>query len=147
VEKDHEMNTRAATYCRTAVTSQFGGNFDLSFQEACTQDHCGKHDYIVVSAITEIGPGLRTEQRPGLAQLRDLMHEHEIDVIVVARFDRVARGLTDLTAFIREAEECGVRIESISEPSVLLSDFSAGVPRYVERIEHSKIRKLRVSKR
>jgi DNA invertase Pin-like site-specific DNA recombinase len=91
-----------------------------------------------------MGLGLRTQQRPGLVQLRDLMHGHEIDIVVVARFDRIAREMTELTAFAREAEECGVRIESISEPGVLSSDVSAHIRQFAEHIERSEIRRRRM---
>lgn len=141
------MNTRAAVYCRAAVGSQIGGNFGLSVQEFRLRDYCEEHDYTVVSSIMEVGLGLRTKQRPGLIQLRDLMHGHEIDLIVVARFDRIAREMEDLTAFVHEAEECGVRIESLSEPDVLLSDISMNILRHVRIVEQNKIRRRQMLKR
>ena len=141
------MSTRAAVYCRAAVGSQVGGHFGLSIQEFRLREHCREHDYTIVSSIFEVGLGLRAEQRPGLAQLRDLMHRHEIDVIVVARFDRIAREMADLTAFTCEAEECSVRVESMSESSILLSDLSADVLRQAEKFKRSEIRRRHMLKR
>ena len=141
------MSTRAAVYCRAAVGSQVGGHFGLSIQEFHLREYCREHDYTIVSSIFEVGMGLRAEQRPGLAQLRDLMHRHEIDVIVVARFDRIGREMTEITAFVREAEECDVCIESMSESSVLLSDFSADILKNVRKIEQDKIRRRQMLKR
>ncbi|SRR5579884_1271174 len=83
---------------------------------------CEKHHLSVAGAIIESGPGYSLEDRPHLAELRNMIRERLIDAVVVRNLGRLTNNIHNMITVVREAEEAGVAIFStfgaLAEPGL-----------------------------
>jgi len=98
---------RAVIYARVSSPGQRG---DLEGQIQYLRQYCSSKGYKVVDVLSDIASGLRADRR-GLLKLLDYVVNRQVDVIVVAYKDRLARfGLEYLEFFLRQY---GVRVEAV----------------------------------
>ena len=83
----------AAIYCRVSTDNQETEGTSLQTQlEACL-NYCRDKGYDVVYRFSEAYSGL-TLERPKLNDLRELVRNEQIDVVVVFCLDRLSRDPT-----------------------------------------------------
>ena len=104
--------TRAIVYVRLSV---FRGETDTSVspeeQERRCRAYAESKGWQVVDVIRDLDvsasdKGLRLD-RPGLLEVRDRLDD--VDVVIFAKLDRLARNVVDFRAFADEAAEHGAR--------------------------------------
>ena len=88
-------------YARVSTQDQ---NLDLQ-QDALKKAGCQK---IIVDRV-----GGTVAERPGLAQVKELLREG--DTLVVWRFDRLGRSVKDLIAWVNWLEQEGIGLQSLQE--------------------------------
>src|SRR5260370_32017763 len=94
---------RAAIYCRVSSSKQAGEeHYSLPYQEERAQTHCHARRYEIVRSLTEIHTGAELDERPEMTELRALIRQREIDVVVVIRLDRLARNQMHQNVLIYE---------------------------------------------
>lgn len=72
-------------------------------------------DAVVMNEFQDALSGKNTN-RPGLQALKNYIKEFEVDMVVVWRYDRLARSLTDLSRFLESCVELNIKVISITEP-------------------------------
>src|SRR5690625_1259809 len=72
-------------------------------------------DAVVINEFQDALSGKNTN-RPGLKALRNYIKEFEVDMVVVWRYDRLARSLTDLSKFLESCVDLNIKVISITEP-------------------------------
>ncbi|RBQ04822.1 hypothetical protein DQE82_28010 [Micromonospora sp. LHW51205] len=117
--KDPLGRIRAIIYVRL---SSHRGDLDPSTSPARQEEVCRAycaakgwdvHPYVVRDLdVSGSDKGLRLD-RPGLGEIRDRWGE--VDVVIFAKIDRLARNVVDFRAFAAEAEQHGAALVSVAE--------------------------------
>src|SRR3712207_8871037 len=84
---------RAALYRRVSGEEQKQKGFSLPDQRAETLEYCARENLEVVREFEDAGYSGKFLERPDLDELRDLVATGGVDVVVVSKRDRLARGL------------------------------------------------------
>jgi site-specific DNA recombinase len=108
---------RAALYRRVSGEEQKQKGFSLPDQRAETLEYCARENLEVVREFEDAGYSGKFLERPDLDELRDLVASGGINVVVVSKRDRLARGL--YAGYLKnEFKRCGVELvalDSITE--------------------------------
>jgi site-specific DNA recombinase len=84
---------RAALYRRVSGEEQKEKGYSLPDQRSEQLEHCACENFKIVREFEDAGYSGKFLERPGLDELRDLVAAGELDVVVVSKRDRLARGL------------------------------------------------------
>lgn len=104
----------AAIYCRVSTDDQEKEGTSLKTQlEACL-DYCLKKAYQVAYRFSESYSGL-TLDRPRLNELRDLIRDGEVDILLVYCLDRLSRNATHGVILRDELDKYQIMLESVTE--------------------------------
>jgi site-specific DNA recombinase len=108
------MGKIAAIYCRVSTEDQEREGTSLQTQlEACL-NYCKNKGYDVVYRFSDAYSGLKLD-RPKLNELRELIRNKQIDVLVVYCLDRFSRDPTHGVILTQELERHNVIIEAVTE--------------------------------
>ncbi len=115
---------RAIGYVRVSTDEQASKGHGLDIQRRAITAYCKANGLALVDVLADEGVsgsnGL--DDREGLAEALARIERHEADVLVVYRFDRLARKLLVQLTVIDRLEKVGARVLSTSEPDVEGSD-------------------------
>jgi site-specific DNA recombinase len=84
---------RAALYRRVSGEEQKQKGFSLPDQRAETLEYCARENLEVVREFEDAGYSGKFLERPDLDELRDMVVSGGVEVVVVSKRDRLARGL------------------------------------------------------
>ncbi|KND51233.1 MAG: site-specific DNA recombinase [Parcubacteria bacterium C7867-001] len=112
---------RAAIYLRVSTDEQAKeGHYGLKVQEDHTRKYCEDRGYALneehVFVDDGYSGGLEFQDRPAFSELYRVALNKEIDVVVVAKQDRIARDLEVAVLIRRELRKIGIPLESVAEP-------------------------------
>jgi site-specific DNA recombinase len=130
-----------AIYCRVSTEDQEREGTSLQTQlEACL-NYCQDKGYNVCYRFSEAYSGL-TLERQKLNELRELVRNEEIDVIVVYCLDRLARDPTHGFILTQELEKHHVTLEAVTETvdSSELGKLISYIRGFASKLEAEKIR-------
>jgi site-specific DNA recombinase len=105
------MTKRAATYSRVSTDEQAKG-YSLATQVEACRDFAAQKGYAVIADFNDDYSGAALD-RPGLNELRDLVANNGIDVIIVYDVDRLARKSIYQMLIEEEFRKEGVTIEFV----------------------------------
>lgn len=104
----------AAIYCRVSTDNQETEGTSLQTQlEACL-NYCQSKDYNVAYRFSEAYSGL-TLERPNLSELRELVRNEQIEVVVVYCLDRLSRDPVHGVILAQELDKHYVILEAVTE--------------------------------
>jgi DNA invertase Pin-like site-specific DNA recombinase len=108
--------TRAVLYRRVSTDDQLKG-YSPETQTDYTHRYCVSHGYDIVADMLESETAHDSlEGREVLGEIRRMLRRREFDVLVVMKYDRLARDVLDQAVVIREARTNNARVESVLEP-------------------------------
>ena len=84
---------RAGVYRRVSGEEQKKKGYSLPDQRTEASEYCARENLEVVREFEDAGYSGKFLERPGLDELRDLVAVGGVDVVVVSKRDRLARGL------------------------------------------------------
>jgi DNA invertase Pin-like site-specific DNA recombinase len=120
-QKEHrqEVARKAAGYIRVSTEEQAATGYSLDAQERAIRAFAESQGYELVDVVAD--PGVsgasRPEKRPGFSRVLSLAQEGAFSVLLLWKFDRLARNLTHaVTAANTLREQYGVVIRSVTEP-------------------------------
>jgi len=102
----------AATYARVSTVNH-GQDPEVQLQplRRVAEDR----GWMVLGEFVDVGQSGAKESRPELDKLMELIRSGKVNVVAVARFDRLARSVQHLLGFLEECRTRGVDFVSISE--------------------------------
>lgn len=116
---------KTALYARVSTKDQN----TLSMQLETMREYANKRKWNVVKEIKEIGSGANGN-RPERDKLLKLAKQRKIDAVVVWKFDRWGRSMTDFVLTVNDLKDSGVVFVSITEAldlSTPIGEMTAGI--------------------
>jgi len=105
---------KAVIYCRVSTDDQDKEGTSLKTQLRSCLEHCKRKGYEVAHRFTETYSGL-TLERPHLAQIRNLVRNNQVDVLVIYCLDRLSRNPNHGVILRDELDKHHVTLESVTE--------------------------------
>jgi DNA invertase Pin-like site-specific DNA recombinase len=105
---------RASIYCRVSTAEQVDGT-SLDTQRAACANYCAARGWDVTGVYIDDGVSGAARSRPALNALNRSVREHDTDVVVIAKLDRLGRTMRGLIEWISGWDDHGVSLVSVSE--------------------------------
>lgn len=135
---------RVAIYTRVSSAEQAINGTSLAVQEEVLRQHAHAEGWVVVGVWTDGGvSGAKAEaERPQLGALMNVARTGQVDVLLVDKWDRMARNLNAQTTLWGELDTLGVEYVSRSEPasSGPSGEFVRNIMAAVAQDERARIR-------
>ena len=105
----------AIGYVRVSTRDQADSGVSLAAQRAKIEAYATMHDLELVEVIDDAGHSAKSLDRPGMARLLDLIRRRKVDVVVVAKLDRITRSVRDLGELVDLFKRSGVEFASVAD--------------------------------
>lgn len=105
---------RAAIYARVSTAEQVDGTSLGTQCERCS-GYVAAQGWTLAGEYIDAGVSGADESRPELDRLAVAVRRGELDVVIVAKLDRLGRTMRGLTALLAGWDERGVRLVSVAE--------------------------------
>jgi site-specific DNA recombinase len=118
-ESQAAIASHAAGYVRVSTEEQATHGHGLEAQERAIRAFADSQGYELVGVVADPGVSgaTRPAERPGFAQLLERAAAGEYSILLVWKFDRLARQIVYAVTSVNElAEKHGVVIRSVTEP-------------------------------
>ena len=113
------LSQKAVGYVRVSSDEQSNNGHGLEAQEAAIRAFAESQGYELVDVVADAGVSgaTRPETRPGFARVVELAEQQAFSILLVWKFDRLARGLVyAVMATSALQEQFGVMLRSVTEP-------------------------------
>src|SRR5258708_7689560 len=110
---------KAAGYIRVSTDEQVTHGLGLEIQERSIRAFAESQGYELVDLVADpgISGATRPSERPGFARLLEIAAAGGVAILLVWKFDRMARNIVfAVTAVSELSEKYGVAIRSVTEP-------------------------------
>ena len=102
-------------YARVSTRDQAESGASLASQRQKIEAYATMHDLDLIEIIEYGGYSAKSLDRPGMARLLKLIHRKAIDVVVVAKLDRITRSVRDLGELVELFKRSGVEFASVAD--------------------------------
>jgi site-specific DNA recombinase len=139
--KEGAAMKKAAIYCRVSTEDQEREGTSLQTQlEACLQ-YCQDKGYQVIYRFSEAFSGLSLD-RPKLNELRELVRNEQIDVVVVYCLDRLSRDPTHGVILTQELDKHCIALDAVTEDvdNTELGKLISYIRGYASKVEAEKLK-------
>jgi site-specific DNA recombinase len=106
---------RAIGYARVSTDKQADRGVSLEAQTEKIRAMTLVHGAEIADIIVEAGESAQSLNRPGLQRLLALVDAGEVQTVIVAKLDRLARSVKDLCELLERFERRGVALVSVAE--------------------------------
>jgi len=106
---------RALGYVRVSTDKQADLGVSLEAQAVKVRAMAAVQDAALAEVIEDAGVSAKTLQRPGLTRLLSLVRAGHVDVVIVAKLDRLTRSVRDLADLLDLFGKHGVSLVSVAE--------------------------------
>jgi site-specific DNA recombinase len=132
---------KAAIYCRVSTDNQEKEGTSLQTQLENCLAYCQSKGYEVTQRFSEAYSGLSLE-RPELGNLRELVRNNTIEVVVCHSLDRLSRDPVHGVIITQELEKHGIALEAVTETvdSTEVGKLITYIRGFASKLEAEKIR-------
>src|SRR4029077_6224166 len=109
------MTMRAIGYCRVSTDKQADRGISLEAQEAKIRAMAVVQDAELAEVIIDAGESAKSLVRRGMVRLLSLVDDRKIDVVIIAKLDRLTRSVKDLAELLERFQRRGVSLVSVAE--------------------------------
>jgi site-specific DNA recombinase len=109
---ENQMNKRAVGYIRVSKQNERGVSLDAQAEKiramACVHD-------AEVEIVSDDGETGKHANRPGLQRVLEMVRRGEVELVIVAKLDRLTRSVKDLAELLELFQKRGVWLVSVAE--------------------------------
>src|SRR5262245_7198856 len=106
---------KAIGYVRVSTDQQADRGVSLEAQEQKVRAMAVVKDADLLDVIVDAGESAKSLQRPGMARLLDLVDRRAVDVVIIAKLDRLTRSVADLAELLKRFKRRGVNLISVAD--------------------------------
>jgi site-specific DNA recombinase len=106
---------RVVGYIRVSTEDQARDGVSLSAQQAKLEAYCVVKDWTLVEMVRDEGLSAKSLKRPGLQHLLAMVQARQVDVVVIAKLDRLSRDVRDVYALVELFDKTDVALVSLQE--------------------------------
>src|SRR5215216_334586 len=131
---------RALIYARVSTDAQERDGTSLETQERACVEHVLQAGWVIVECIRDTASGF-TLDRPGVAQVRKLLRQGAVDVVIAYAVDRLSRNQNQIGVVFDEVEQAGARLEFVTEKfeDTAIGRFILAARAFIAEVEREKI--------
>jgi site-specific DNA recombinase len=119
VDRRADVAARAVGYIRVSTEEQAANGYGLEIQSSAIRSFAHSQGYELLDVISDaaVSGAKAPKHRPGFRRVMELAEAHEFSILVVWKFDRLARSLLYSVTTVNELQERhGVVLRSVTEP-------------------------------
>lgn len=105
----------AIGYARVSTDRQADRGVSLDAQSARIRAMATVHGAKLLDVVVDGGESAGTLNRPGLQRILELVRDHKVQAVIVAKLDRLTRSVKDLCSLLELFEKRGVALVSVAE--------------------------------
>ena len=106
---------RAIGYARVSTRDQADNGHSLEAQRAKIEAYATLHDLQLVGVTIDDGFSGKNLERPGMEKVLGMIRRRAVDVVVVAKLDRITRSVRDLGELIERFDNGGIQFASVAD--------------------------------
>jgi len=106
---------RAVAYVRVSTDKQADRGVSLEAQVEKVRAMATVHSADLIEVITDAGESAKSLDRPGMARVLEMVRARTIDMVIVAKLDRLTRSVKDLATLLELFQRRGVSLVSVAE--------------------------------
>lgn len=106
---------RAIGYCRVSTEGQADRGVSLDAQAEKIRAMATVQDAALVDVIVDGGESGKSLQRPGIERLLATVDRREVQIVIIAKLDRLTRSVRDLGELLERFQRRGVALVSVGE--------------------------------
>jgi DNA invertase Pin-like site-specific DNA recombinase len=106
---------KAIGYVRVSTDHQAGKGVSLEAQTEKVRAMAIVKEAELVDVIVDAGESAKSLQRPGMARLLELVDRKGVDVVIIAKLDRLTRSVADLAELLKRFRRRGVSLVSVAD--------------------------------
>jgi DNA invertase Pin-like site-specific DNA recombinase len=106
---------RAVGYARVSTDKQAEQGVSLEAQSEKIRAMAVVQGADLVDIIVDAGESAKTLERPGMGRLRALVESGAVEVVIIAKLDRLTRSVKDLAELLERFQKRGVALVSVAE--------------------------------
>lgn len=103
---------RAIGYCRVSTDKQ---SISMKDQEEKIRAMAVIKEVTLSEVITDEDESAKSLNRPGMARLLRMVDAGEVDIVIIAKLDRITRSVADLAELLKRFKRRGVAFVSVSD--------------------------------
>src|SRR5262245_40055157 len=109
------MKAKAVAYVRVSTDQQADRGVSLEAQTAKVRAMATVKEAELLDVIVDAGESAKNLQRPGMARLLELVDRKAVDVVIIAKLDRLTRSVGDLAELLTRFKKRGVTLVSVAD--------------------------------
>ncbi len=131
---------KALVYSRVSTDAQERDGTSLDTQERACMEYAESQGMLVIEHIRDTASGF-TLDRPGMEQIRHLLRQGAVDVVLSYAVDRLSRNQNHIGVLLDAAEQAGARLEFVTErfEDSAIGRFIVGARAFIGEVEREKI--------
>src|SRR5262245_52512134 len=106
---------KAMGYIRVSTDHQGDRGISLDAQRARVSGMAAARGDDLLDVIVDTGESAKSLNRPGMTRLLALVEERLVDVVIVAKLDRLTRSVADLANLLSRFERRNVKLVSVTD--------------------------------
>lgn len=123
---------KAGLYIRVSTERQALEGYSISAQKNNLTNFANKQGWSIYGIYADEGiSGKNIEDRPNVKRLIEDIKAKNIDVVVLYKFDRLTRDMSDTEDIIKLIQQCGIEVYTISGGSI---DVTTATGRFMVRM-------------
>src|SRR5262245_1624333 len=109
------MKAKAVAYVRVSTDQQADRGVSLEAQTAKVRAMATVKEAELLDVIVDAGAGAKSLARLGIARLLELVDRKAVDVVIIAKLDRLTRSVADLAELLTRFKKRGVTLVSVAD--------------------------------
>jgi DNA invertase Pin-like site-specific DNA recombinase len=105
----------AIAYVRVSTDKQVDSGVSLDAQTEKVRAMAVVQGAELVEIIVDAGESAKSLNRPGMAKLLAMVDGSDVDVVIIAKLDRLTRSVADLAELLKRFERRGVSLVSVAD--------------------------------